>query len=512
VLSAALVAAALVAGLAGAWSPCGLSMVETLAPGGYAQRRRTAAAGALAFALGALAGGTATFGGLAALGDALGAGGGLAAAIAVAALLTAAGGDAAGRRILPQVRRQVPESWRRVLPVPVAAGLYGVLLGLGFTTFVLSFATWGLAAACLAVGTPATGLAVGLAFGAGRALPVIALAPLQDRDGPAAVAAAMAERPAVLRGLRAAAAAGLVLAAVVLVAAPPAARAATRQAPVVVAQPGSDPSITGGLIAWQGADGLGVLSRGGQPAQLPGAHPAVGGALVAWLAEGRIVLADAATLQPVAVHPAPGADALGLSDRLVVWRAPLADGRDAIYAQDLAATGPSPVLVGTARRGGSLGRPVAEGTHVVFDAQSPGLSRILDRDVATGAVATLRSTRTGLLLAPDVDAGRLLYVRSTARIQQLRLGPATVRRGLGADRVAYATTPTARRDAGYEKGHHPHRAGYPGGKRPKAPARPPKGLTVTLWTTALSGDTALLTWLRHRAGRPAESRILSFGV
>jgi len=432
--------------------------------------------------------------------------------VAVAALLTAAAGDAAGRRILPQVRRQVPESWRRVLPVPVAAGLYGVLLGLGFTTFVLSFATWGLAAACLAVGTPATGLAVGLAFGAGRAVPVIALAPLQDRDGPAGVAAAMAERPAVLRGLRAAAAVGLAVAAVALVAAPPAARAATRQAPAVFTAPGSDPSANGGLVVWQGADGAGVLSRDGQITTLPGAHPAVGGALVAWIANGQVVLADAATLQPVAVHPAPGADAVGLSDRLVAWRAPLADGRDAIYAQDLTVATPSPILVGTARRGGSLGRPVAEGTHVIFDAQSPGLSRILDRDVATGAVATLRTTRTGLLLAPDVDAGRLLYVRSTARIQQLRLGAATAQRSLGGDRVAYATTPTARRDAGYEKGHHPHHAGYPGGKRPKAPARPPKGLTVTLWTTALSGDTALLTRLRHRPGGATESSILRFGA
>ena len=196
----------------------------------------------------------------------------------------------------------------------------------------------------------------------------------------------------------------------------------------------------------------------------------------------------------------------------MAWRAPLADGRDAIYAQDLTVATPSPILVGTARRGGSLGRPVAEGTHVIFDAQSPGLSRILDRDVATGAVATLRSTRTGLLLAPDVDAGRLLYVRSTARIQQLRLGAATAQRSLAGDRVAYATTPTARRDAGYEKGHHPHHAGYPGGKRPKAPARPPKGLTVTLWTTALSGDSALLTRLRHRPGGITESSILRFGA
>src|SRR6185503_11716021 len=109
------------------------------------------------------------------------------------------------------------------------------------------------------------------AFGAGRALPVIALAPLQDRDGPAAVAAAMAERPAVLRGLRATAAVGLAVAAVALVAAPPAARAATRQAPVVFTAPGSDPSATGGLVAWQGAGGAGVLSRDGQVTVLPGA-------------------------------------------------------------------------------------------------------------------------------------------------------------------------------------------------------------------------------------------------
>ena len=36
-LTAVVIAAALVAGVTGAWSPCGFSMVETLAPGGYAQ-------------------------------------------------------------------------------------------------------------------------------------------------------------------------------------------------------------------------------------------------------------------------------------------------------------------------------------------------------------------------------------------------------------------------------------------------------------------------------------------
>ena len=87
-LTGALVAAALLAGLAGAWSPCGLSMVETLAAG----RRAVVALGSVAFAAGALAGAVVTFGGLALAGEALGAGGGVAVAVACAALLVAAAG------------------------------------------------------------------------------------------------------------------------------------------------------------------------------------------------------------------------------------------------------------------------------------------------------------------------------------------------------------------------------------------------------------------------------------
>src|SRR6185312_9205753 len=122
-------------------------------------------------------GGVITFGGLSLLGSALGAGGTTAAAVAGAVALAAAIGELRGARIVPQVRRQVPESWRRVLPVPVAAGLYGVLLGLGFTTFILTFAVWALAGVSVALGDPGLGLVIGLAFGAGRALPVAALAP-----------------------------------------------------------------------------------------------------------------------------------------------------------------------------------------------------------------------------------------------------------------------------------------------------------------------------------------------
>ena len=158
-LTAVLVLAAAAAGVTGAWSPCGFSMVETLAPGGYAGRLRTTLAACATFAVGALAGGVLTFGGLALLGQALGAGGPGALAVAAALALAAAIGEARGARILPQVRRQVPESWRRRLPVPLAAGLYGVLLGLGFTTFILTFAVWALAGVSVALGDPALGLA-----------------------------------------------------------------------------------------------------------------------------------------------------------------------------------------------------------------------------------------------------------------------------------------------------------------------------------------------------------------
>jgi hypothetical protein len=215
VLTLVFVLAALAAGITGAWSPCGFSMVETLAPAGYAGRLRTTLVACATFTPGALVGGVITFGGLALLGSALGA-----AAPVIAALiaLAAAAGEARGARIMPQVRRQVPESWRRVMPVPLAAGLYGVLLGLGFTTFILTFAVWALAGVSVAVGDPGLGVVVGLAFGAGRLLPVVVLAPAARTGAGAAAHAAMAERPAILRSLRAVDALAMAACAIVLVA------------------------------------------------------------------------------------------------------------------------------------------------------------------------------------------------------------------------------------------------------------------------------------------------------
>jgi hypothetical protein len=217
VLELVLVFAALAAGVTGAWSPCGFSMVETLAPDGYAGRLRTTLAACATFAAGALIGGAATFGGLALVGQALGAGGPAALAVGAAVALCAAIGEARGARILPQVRRQVPESWRRRLPVPVAAAGYGVLLGLGFTTFILTFAVWALAGVSVAVGNPGLGLLVGLAFGAGRLFPVVVLAPLAGTAWGGGLHTAMAEQPRILRSLRVVDAVAMAACAVALV-------------------------------------------------------------------------------------------------------------------------------------------------------------------------------------------------------------------------------------------------------------------------------------------------------
>jgi hypothetical protein len=480
-----LAAAAVIAGLTGAWSPCGFSMVETLAPHGYAGSRRVSVASCATFALGALAGGVATFEGLALLGSALGAGGTVAAGVAAAIALAAAVGEARGTRIVPQVRRQVPESWRRVLPVPLASGLYGVLLGLGFTTFILTFAVWALAALSVALGDPAAGLAIGLGFGIGRALPVVALAPVAGTEPGSRAHAAMAERPRILRALRALDAAALLACAVALAAGP--ASAADRVAPSA-----TDPSAAADILAFQLPGGPGMLQRAGGTAQaLPGRHPAVGGGHVAWTDGATITVATAGTLAPLASLPVAGADALAVSAGWVAWRA--GNALEAVRTD------------GTGRRridAGEVGRPALDGERVVYHRASRSRSELRLLDLATGTAATLRSERRALLLNPSLLGSALLYVRSTATRQQLRL-----REG-EQERVLYSTTPTARRDEGREPGQGRHRHQ---GRVPELPARPAHGRTDTLWTTAITEQAAYVTRLRALRGGGASAVLLRVG-
>lgn len=473
-LTAVVAAAAVVAGLTGAWSPCGLSMVETLAPAGYAGRLRTTAIACATFSAGALAGGAVTFGGLALLGAGLGSG---APAVAAAAALAAAAGEARGARIVPQVRRQVPESWRRVLPVPLAAGLYGVLLGLGFTTFILSFAVWALAAISVMLADPALGVAAGLGFGAGRALPVVALAP----SGGGALQAAMAERPRILRALRAFDALALAACAAALWAAPAHAAAAH-----VVAAGFTDPSVDGPTLALHRPGGAGELRAPYGTRPVPGSHPVVGEGRVAWIANGAVVVSGVATI------PAPGADAVAVSAGWAAWRA-----GQALFAVSLdPAAGFAPRQVVT----GAVGRPVLTGGLLVYAIDG----RIEALDLAGGVHTLLRREARAQLLGPSVLAGELLYIRATYKRQQLLAGPLRPRRP-SRDRMLYGIAPTAHRDAGHEPGRFPARGHINKPLWKRAPA----GVTLTLTTTALASDAAYVTRVRRRRGAPASAVVLA---
>jgi hypothetical protein len=488
------VATALLAGVTGAWSPCGFSMVDTLAPGAYAERMRATLPACATFTLGALAGGVITFGGLALLGSVLGDGSRLAAAVIA---LAAALGEARGARIVPQVRRQVPESWRRTMPVALAAGLYGVLLGLGFTTFILSFAVWALAGLSVALGDPALGALVGLAFGAGRALPVIALAPAARTRRGAAAHAAMAVRPGILRGLRAADALALAVCALALTTSD--ARAAD-----VVAGAALNPSVAPGAVSWDLTNGQAILVRGGTPTTLPGRYPAVTTGLVAWREPDRIVVAALDTLAPVAVVPAGGVDAIALSPRWLAWRSHGPAG-DAYGVFDLTAPATPPRVVAGEPAPGELGRPAVAGDALVFHVATRTGSRIDALDLTTGARTTLRTEPRALLMNPAVVGGEMVYVRSTYTRQQLRLGPLT-RQAVRGDRLLYSTVPTGRRDGNHEKGRKRHREG-PKSPQPLSP-RPKPGVSATLWTTALDATAAYVTKLVQRRGQPLDATIV----
>ena len=484
-LTAVLCAAAFVAGLTGSWSPCGFSMVASL--GSHGRGRAATMLACLAFAPGALLGGAVTFGALAALGALLGAGD---VAVGVAAVLVgaAAVAEVTGRRIAPQIRRQVPEHWRRVLPLPVAAGGYGVLLGMGFTTYVLTFAVPALAGVAVAVGDPLLGLLVGLAFGAGRALPIVALAPVADAPSGVRATELMAERPGILRGFRVADALALALCAVALTT--DTAQAAT--APVTAGQT-ADPTVSGDVLAlrFPGAPAA-VRAAQGPFAGVGAERAAVGGGRLATIEGDTVRVRDLARQQPDVVVPAPGADQVAVSATRVAWRRSSPAGDDLLAAPLAGGPTTSQATVLAPRQ---LGRPALDGDRLVFHVADRRSSSIVEVDLATGGRRDLRRDTRRALTNPSLLGQELLYVETTAFSQSLVLGRRTGRGGRPLLRIA----PQIRADKGFSTDHGPHRRTV----QPTRPARTgPAGATTTLWTTALAADAAYVTRVRTtRAGR-----------
>ena len=94
-------------------------------------------------------------------------------------------------------------------------------------------------------------------------------------------------------------------------------------------------------------------------------------------------------------------------------------------------------------------------------------------------------------------------MRSTFQRQQLRIG-LLKRRPVRRDRSLYDTVPTGRRDAGNEPGVEHHAHGHP----QKLPPRPPRNVSLTLWSTALGPRSAFVTRLRQDAGQPVRATLL----
>jgi hypothetical protein len=420
-LEIALVTAALLAGLTGTWSPCGFSMIETIGPVGHTGGRATTASACVTFTIGAVTGGVVTFGVLSTVGALVhGADDRIAYGLGAVIALAAALAELRGTSIAPQLRRQLPEHWRRAMPMQLAAGLYGALLGLGFTTFVLTFGVFALAAIVLAVGEPAVGVAVGIAFGIGRALPIAAIAPLADRPAGIRVTEAMAEHPAIYRGFRFGDGVALLAVATALVVTVPATASRTET------RPAADPATAGDDLAFQRPDGSGFIHRGGTDVALPGHDPALGDGRVAVLNGGEIVLLSAGDLAVIGRIPAPDADAVAISRRWVVWRA-RADGRDLLRARQVAdprSPGPEHSL-GRAGGAAQLGRPSLDDNRLVYARATRHENRIVKRLLGAkrkkrAKTTVMRSVVDGLS-NPAIRGDSLIYVRHTRRADRLKL-------------------------------------------------------------------------------------------
>ncbi len=486
-LAACAAITAAVAGVTGAWSPCGFSMVETIGSAlGDARRVATLAAG-VTFALGTLIGGVLTFGGLALAGSLIAGGDGLREGLGAAIALAAAIADWRGVRIAPQIRRQVPERWRWTMPLPLACALYGVLLGLGFTTFVLAFAVWALAGISFAAGDPLVGAAIGLAFGAGRALPVLWMAPSLRGGHGARRLDEMASEPRLWLGLRRLDALGLALCALALAGAS-ASAAPLDNAPLASA---TDPSAAGGELAWQSLGGAGALRNvAGVVVALPGGHPALGGSNIAWSGADSITVADRTTLAAKLTIAATGVNALAVSDAWLVYRWQDAAGVERLIGVPLSAPTQSRYIYGS-RLPGAIGRPALAGANVVFALGTAQFSSIQDDDLSTGRMRVLRVARRDAALSnPSLTKGRLLLERTTRCAQQLRIG-AIVAHGRSRvhERTLLSLPSTVQRDTGYQRGFtHAYNGASKCANRAAG-----AGGAVRLGPTALGAATAYVT-------------------
>ena len=176
VLTVALVVAC-AAAVRGLWSPCGLSMLSSLNPLSETARGHRFALTAAWYVLGAVVGGAVLGAGCAAAAFGLAQAGLSTAWTWALVLAVAAVAVVSDSRVvpiaLPVHPRQVDERWLVTYRRWIYAGGYGVQIGSGFATYIMSAAVYLTAALAVLTGRPADAFGVGLVFGLVRGLTVL---------------------------------------------------------------------------------------------------------------------------------------------------------------------------------------------------------------------------------------------------------------------------------------------------------------------------------------------------
>lgn len=177
---------AVVAAVRGMWSPCGLSMLSSLNPVSEAARGNRFWLTACWYVAGALTGGALLGAGCAVA--ALGYGrlhptAALTWMVVLVGGLVAVGSDTAiVGRSLPDHPRQVDERWLTKYRRWIYAGGYGVQIGAGFATYIMTAAVYLVAVLALLTGSPAQACLVGAVFGAVRGLTILIAAPVHTPE------------------------------------------------------------------------------------------------------------------------------------------------------------------------------------------------------------------------------------------------------------------------------------------------------------------------------------------
>ena len=424
-------------------------MVETLTPAGCGGRRRQMAA-VLLFALGAV-------GAAAGLGGLLGVAGsalplrwtlGVAAALALLGALREAG---VVHLPLPDLRRQVPEPWRRERPLAVWSTGYGVILGAGLGTFQPVATFWVVCAGAVALGRPLAGALCLAPFGLGRALmvafpvddPLHRLAGahrlLRPLNAVALLALALliapsiasAETPTLPTGQRDPSASKHVIAytdakdgatSVVV--------QAKGAAPVVFAG-GRLPALSGDVLAFVDEAGIRVvLWRTGQEAARVGGRvdkPALSGPRLAYVetigARKRLVVRNIATnaVRVIArVGPAVDLGRPSLMGQLIAWHESGGD-RNQVYLRSL--TGGRTLVVAGGSRSGLDVNPTLTPGYIAWVESRAERSSVLVRKLPNGPVRRVASTSGPLFhyWNTAIEAGRLWVTRWSLASNRSRL-------------------------------------------------------------------------------------------